>query len=855
MSLNQSDIINIHNQASSAIMITDLNGVIVHANDKFCETTGYAMEEIIGKNPSILQSQKTHPGIYKDMWNTISKGKTWSGRILNKRKPKLPIRIAGGDPAKNTSEYWAQLTITPIRNESGKVYLYSASHLDISREIEIEHILEFDRIGSKTSALIAQVLQQTTPLAVRLESTLSLLAEVEEIKIENKCGIFVVNEEQTHLEMLSLHGSFTEEFIEREQRIPFGQCLCGRVAQSGEVLISDDCFCDDQHENMFVGMTAHGHYIVPLKIYDETIGVMFLYTDIYPSRDMCRIEMLTNIGHLIALAIRNDKVEQKLIAASEISLIASQTKSDFLANMSHEIRTPLNGILGFTDMLLQEDERTTDENRKEWLSVIQNSGQHLLHLINNILDLSKVESAEIELEMSACDPVNELADLASIMRVHANDKMIDLEIKASGHLPHRITTDPTRFRQILTNLISNAIKFTETGSVTIHTELVDSGDHEMSLVVQIIDTGTGIPENKLKTIFEPFTQADSSVTRIFGGTGLGLTISRQLAIVLGGTLEVESTLGEGSTFTLSLPIGALDQLDLRLDFQSESVRNAQLTREHAPLKDLINGRILLVDDGKTNRQLIGLILERAGAKVVTANNGQEGYNLAIESEFDLILMDMQMPIMDGYTATNRLREQGIKTPIIALTASAMVNDRERSMDAGCNEYMTKPVDIKELVDRAAYWIINPQAEQVATPKPLRIIPEHAESPTRALKPREQSDVQPPAIISSLLEEDPDLREIVLGYIKQLPDYLSKIEQAYANKDLEIISAVAHKLRGSGGTVGLDPLTQAAIKLEDSVLDQQLDKTSQSIEDLRTVIDQIQRGGQQLPTNGSTAYES
>ncbi len=831
INLCETDFAQVLEQISSAVLITDIHGTIVYINESFSATTGYSLDEIRGKTPSILQSKKTNRAVYQDLWSTIRSGHTWSGRILNKRKQTLPLRIAGENPHEEKDEYWAQLTVTPIHNQDGEVYLYAAIHQDISSQMEVERILNFDRVGAQVRAQIAGILQNDIPLKEKLSKALEVLSSLEELNIENKCGIFIANEDRTHLNMFITHGEFSQEFLQREQSVPFGTCLCGRAVVSGKTLISDDCFCDERHETKFVGMTPHGHYIIPLRTRDTVMGVVFLYTQVYPSRNPTRINLLENIGHLIAQAIQNDCIEQQLIEASNAAKASSIAKSEFLANMSHEIRTPLNGILGFTDMLLRDDKRTTESDRQEWLGVIQSNGQHLLQLINNILDISKVESGEIDLEMTPCDPVAMLAELASVMRIHAADKMIQLHVESVEPLPRTILVDPTRFRQVLTNLVGNAIKFTEVGSVTMRTRLHHDDNEEVSLIIEIIDTGMGIPDEKLETIFEPFSQADSSITRNFGGTGLGLTISRNLMEAMGGSLCVSSTVGVGSTFALTLPIGKASEIEYREEYQSESIRASHIIKTKESVPNRLDGHVLLVDDGQTNRQLIGLILRRAGAQVTTANDGQEGFDLAIETKFDLILMDMQMPIMDGYTASAKLRKQGITTPIIALTASAMTRDRERCLNAGCNDYLTKPVDTEELIERVESWMKKIDAQTLGE---------------EALTDSQSTDIGLSPLLSTLPMDDAEIREIVLSYTQALPEQLDQIEQAIAHKENEQLAEMVHKLIGSGGMVGLDQITQAAIELEETLAQQSIEEMNKALNQLRQVAMRIERGIEQLP---------
>ncbi len=383
---------------------------------------------------------------------------------------------------------------------------------------------------------------------------------------------------------------------------------------------------------------------------------------------------------------------RKAVASADA---ANRTKSEFLTNMSHEIRTPMNSILGFTDVLRRgfaADEAT----RQHYLDTIHSSGKHLLELINDILDLSKIEAGRLEIERKPCSPCQLIAELVTMFTVPAQSRGIALTFSTDGPIPETILTDPTRLRQIVANLLGNAIKFTEAGGVKIVARLLNDSA-KPQLAIDVIDTGIGISADGLGKIFNPFVQADSTVTRRFGGTGLGLTISRRFASAMGGELTVASEMGKGSTFTVTLDTGPLEGIRL-LDApgaQTTAPRSGDPSSKELP--KLPPARILVADDGEANRQLITVILTRAGVQVENAENGDVAVRMATSQAFDLILMDMQMPVMDGYAATTRLRQMGLSIPIVALTANAMKGDQEKCTAAGCSAFLAKPVDIDDLM--------------------------------------------------------------------------------------------------------------------------------------------------------------
>jgi signal transduction histidine kinase/ActR/RegA family two-component response regulator/HPt (histidine-containing phosphotransfer) domain-containing protein len=473
---------------------------------------------------------------------------------------------------------------------------------------------------------------------------------------------------------------------------------------------------------------------------------------------------------------------------------ASQAKSQFLANMSHEIRTPLTAILGFVRLLREGVDEGVEEVRQDYLKTIHSNSQHLLELINDILDLSKIEAGELHVERAACVPNRIIAELVSLLRVKALEKEIDLEAMASGGVLTQIQSDPARLRQVLMNLIGNAIKFTQSGEVRVTSSFVEK-EGQPQFRVEVSDTGGGIPPEKLKTIFLPFTQADSSTTRKHGGTGLGLPISKRIAEALGGDLAVQSELEHGSTFTLEVPAGPLCDIGT-----FEKAVPIDLLRSQQPDDEPVtfSGRILLVDDGATNRKLISLILRRAGAEVTCAENGQIAIELVAENQFDLILMDMQMPVMDGYTAATTLREQGATLPIIALTAHAMKDDEEKCRAAGCSSYLTKPIDNNTLLHTVAVALTDAKtaADECSKTNP------------------EPSATRPP-LVSSLPMDDPEFREIAEEFVACLGEKLDAMREALAVKDSDELKQLAHWLKGSGGSIGFDPFTEPAARLEQS----------------------------------------
>lgn len=371
----------------------------------------------------------------------------------------------------------------------------------------------------------------------------------------------------------------------------------------------------------------------------------------------------------------------------------------FLANMSHEIRTPLGAILGFTDFL--NDLELSHEERTKYTEIIHRNGQLLTQLIDDILNLSKVEAGHLEIESIETPLRRILSDISAIIDLQALEKGLKLEINYEPHVPDVIYSDPTRLRQILINLIGIAIKFTEKGFVRVTVKNNNPSTLEPSHILFIIeDSGPGIQVEDRAKLFEWFTQADSSTTRKFGGTGLGLALSRRLARRLVGDVQIDEPVVSGARFVASVATHLLSKkaVSFRMPAQ-EAIKTEVTNRQTENALDALKGlRILLVDDSADNRILIENILGRKGVKVQTGSNGHEGVEKALKNDHDIILMDIQMPFMDGLEATKALRQQGYKKPIIALTAHAMNIAREKTKAAGCDAHLTKPIDIQQLTN-------------------------------------------------------------------------------------------------------------------------------------------------------------
>ncbi len=541
---------------------------------------------------------------------------------------------------------------------------------------------------------------------------------------------------------------------------------------------------------------------------------------------------LRMLGTIVDLSSRK-MIEEQLVKAREMADMANRSKSEFLANMSHEIRTPLTSILGYADLLSHPAASAAEV--ADSVATIKNAGSHLLTIINDVLDLSKIEAGKMTVEKISFSPSCLIGEVLSVLQPAAQTKGLALNARSAGPIPKHIVSDPVRVRQILMNLVGNAVKFTEQGQVCVTVEFLPaSAGKNGCLAFEVTDTGIGMTDEQRAGLFEPFMQADASTSRQFGGTGLGLAICRRMATMLNGEIVVRSEIGMGSSFRVTFDTGRLDNVDM-LDSLS-------LLGDHAAEPDCIRqrikltGRILLAEDNPVNRRLFEQILRNAGATVDVAENGEIAVEKAINAgqqsssscgtslPYDMILMDMQMPVLDGYTATRQLRECGYRGPIIALTAHALDEDRRKCIQTGCDDVVTKPVDKDTLISVCRHWI------------------ESGAEVSRADDCAEQDSVDYRVDVSTLIDGiDGDfelLRELTEIFRVNSSTLLAAMDESIRRGDHLELERSAHSLKGAVSNFTVSGAYNIALAVETSARDQDIVRSKHAYSLLQSELDSL-----------------
>ncbi|HEY8506647.1 MAG TPA: response regulator, partial [Gemmataceae bacterium] len=629
--------------SEDAIVGTDLRGVVATWNRGAAGMFGYAADEAVGRPLSELVVPPELREEFEALHARVRTGERIE-QVLTRRRRK------DGSPVE------VSLGLSPIRDERGEVIGVSSIERDVTAL----------RRAQETLA------EREEHIRLLLESTAEAVYGMD---LDGRCTFC----NPAGVRMLGYRSA--EEIVGREMHplvhhsrpdgrpYPRDECPVYRILRDGAPVHAEEYFWRADGTCFPAEYWAH-----PVRRGGEMVGAVVTFLDVTERK----------------------RAEAELTAAREAAEAASRAKSEFLANMSHEIRTPMTAILGYADVLLSH---LNNPDNVECVRRVKRNAHHLLEIINDILDLSKIEAGKLRVEPRPCSPQEVVADVLSLMEIRAREKDIALSAEFDGELPEAVETDPTRLRQILINLVGNAVKFTERGEVRLGVRYLP-GPGRPRLEFAVTDTGVGMTPDQLSQLFRPFTQAHPAGRR-FGGTGLGLTISQRLASMLGGTISARSEPGKGSTFTLVVDAG--------------EVAGARLVRpagarprpeEPRPAPARLGGRVLVADDRRDIRYLAQYFLEEAGAEVTTAENGRaalDAVRRAAEAgrPFSAVVLDIQMPEMDGYEAARRLRAEGFAGAVIALTAAAMPGDREKCLRAGCDEYLCKPVERDRLVEAIA----------------------------------------------------------------------------------------------------------------------------------------------------------
>ncbi len=697
--------------AGEAFFLTGHKGRILEVNELACKSLGYSRQELLTMFVSDIDPHIT-PETWSKHWKTLQQ--------------KNHVLIETEHRRKDGTVFPIEVSLTHFEFNGHEYHCAFVRDLTKQKKQEQENLQETHIIQVQQQALLristlpAQINGDLETVALHLTETAARLLQV------RRCSIWLLQDNDTQLRCVDIYDAQTRQhssnFLLKTENYPDYI----KALQSGRVIDASDAWRDPRAREL------HDSYLRPqgiLSMLDATIrfsgkviGVLScetvetkrIWTDL-------EIRFAGELADQVSLTLLNRSYRQSERQARQIArsaVNANQAKSNFLASMSHEIRTPMNAILGFVDILAQEP---LTEEQHSYLKVIQNSATNLLTLLNDILDFSKIEAGKIKVEFADCHLPSLLEDLDSMMRPMASRKNLAFEVLQCRELPEHILTDSVRLRQCLTNLLSNAIKFTEKGHVYLNVSCLEK-DKTPWIQFAIEDTGIGIASDQQSAIFESYCQADNRSIQESRGVGLGLAITKNLTSLLGGQLSLTSMPGNGSVFTLLLPIQPASSGQQKLWNKYDAACMTQQTETSAETR--LCGHVLVVEDNPSNQILISMLLKKIGLEVTLANDGAEGVEEAHRQKYDLILMDMQMPRMNGYQAAEKLRAEGFSTPIIAVTANAMKGDEEKCLQAGCDGYLSKPVDRKKL-----YKILRRYLSVVEKAKTLPLAKAAAAQPT------------------------------------------------------------------------------------------------------------------------------
>jgi len=760
-------------QSPESIVITDLDACIEYVNAAFTATTGYSREEVIGQNPRILQSGLTPPETFDDLWGSLLCGQVWRGELINKRK--------------DGSIYTELAIISPIRQPDGRVTHYLAVKSNITEQRRLTEELDqyHHHLEELVEARTLELRQQTRSLQALLDN-LPYLAWM-----KDREGRFVA----VNRVFAEIKGRTPEEIIGLTDYDLWPREMAERYCADDAEVMASRCRRTREMPSRTNPDAIYETFKAPI-IDDsgEVLGTVGFARDIRPQREM----------------------EAELARRAELAESAVRAKSAFLANMSHEIRTPMNAILGLTHLLRRE---LTDQAQIDRLDKIENAARHLLTVINDILDLSKIEAGKLQLFEEDFSVPMLVDQVRSMILNEVCTKGLTLKVELDPEL-HWLRGDMTRLRQALLNYASNAVKFTQSGFVAIRVRLLGRDADWCQVRFEVEDTGIGIAPDKQSKLFQAFEQADVSTTRRYGGTGLGLAITAQLVQMMGGEVGVESAEGRGSTFWF--------EVRLRPGQPGVLITQAHRLAAESKIRDRCAGaRVLLAEDNPINREVVLELLSSVGLRVETAENGQVALEMAAVADYDLILMDVQMPVMDGLSATRAIRAlpSGHDTPILALTANAFEDDKRACLEAGMNDFVPKPVEPLDLFNALLRWL--PARLQPADTEAARQSQSATGAPDPASSHAYSSPRRTDLLAAIRLLPGIDLRQGLASLLGSQEKYLKLIErfieshaddprlfaEGLARRDGEGLARLAHGLKGVAGTLGLTAIAEQAQLLE------------------------------------------
>jgi len=714
----------VYSTMDEAVTVTDANNHFVSVNPAFTTITGYTKQEVLGKNPSMLSSGLMSPKVYCKMWESLSSTGMWQGEVFNRRK---------------TGElYYEWISIKVVTDNRGNLLNYIAVFSDISKRKATENFL---RESSETLHSVIETAMDAVVMTDDRGTIIKWNARAEEVlgwSKEEACG-------------RDLQNMFTPFKYQDGSVSSLRQLLLIRNSAVRHSLIETTAIHRDGHE-FPVELTA-----AQIKIKGKRAFSCFIH-DVSTRRD------------------RDSALQTASVRAED----ASRAKSDFLANMSHEIRTPMNSILGMAYLTLTTE---LSAKQRDYIEKINYSAQHLLGIINDILDFSKIEAGKLRIENVELNPHILIENTANMLASKAAEKGLQLDYVIAPDIPQQLCGDPLRLGQVLINYISNAIKFTEHGSVTIHASKVEESASQIILRFEVRDSGIGISSQDMANLFQVFQQADMSTTRKFGGTGLGLAISKQLAELMGGKVGAESKQGKGSTFWFTA------SLEKRLSIPNENKLPDEKNSMSAQ-QALVGAQVLLVEDNLFNQQVATDLLELAAVKVTVANNGKEALEIMRIKDFDCVLMDMQMPEMDGLEATRCIRADAAlsDTLIIAMTANTRKEDRDSCIAAGMDDILTKPILPSLLYSTLASRLTKRELQ------PASVI-----STDETVGGLELINI---AVLSRMVGHDRSrIEKYAVKFLHSAQEGVEKISAAVSRHEFDALSALGHRIKSSARTVG------------------------------------------------------